>query len=87
MFHRTVPHPSYCNNSSKGIFVPLETRRQENLGADPVRIIEVQTGAYLEEDNIRRLDNDFLARDSGKGLKEILDFQGANSLIKLFSND
>jgi mannose-6-phosphate isomerase-like protein (cupin superfamily) len=40
--------------------VPLNTpHRLENPGQEPVKIIEVQAGVYLEEDDIVRLDDDF----------------------------
>ena len=45
---------------NESVFVPLNTpHRLENSGLEPVKIIEVQTGAYLEEDDIVRLDDDF----------------------------
>jgi mannose-1-phosphate guanylyltransferase/mannose-6-phosphate isomerase len=45
---------------NESVFVPLNTpHRLENFGQEPVKIIEVQTGAYLEEDDIVRLDDDF----------------------------
>jgi mannose-6-phosphate isomerase-like protein (cupin superfamily) len=46
--------------SNESVYVPLETpHRLENPGSEPVRIIEVQTGSYLGEDDIVRLDDDF----------------------------
>jgi mannose-1-phosphate guanylyltransferase/mannose-6-phosphate isomerase len=46
--------------SNESVFVPLETpHRLENPGGEPVRIIEVQTGSYLGEDDIVRIDDDF----------------------------
>ncbi|MEW6658130.1 MAG: mannose-1-phosphate guanylyltransferase/mannose-6-phosphate isomerase [Thermodesulfobacteriota bacterium] len=46
--------------SSESVFVPLKTpHRLENPGAEPVLIIEVQTGSYLGEDDIVRLEDDF----------------------------
>lgn len=47
---------------TKGDFVsiPVETiHRLENIGRDEVIFIEVQNGAYLEEDDIVRLDDDY----------------------------
>jgi mannose-6-phosphate isomerase-like protein (cupin superfamily) len=35
------------------------THRLANLQSDPLEIIEVQTGDYLGEDDIERLDDDF----------------------------
>ena len=35
------------------------THRLANLQSDPLEIIEVQTGDYLGEDDIERLEDDF----------------------------
>jgi mannose-1-phosphate guanylyltransferase/mannose-6-phosphate isomerase len=49
--------PVACNES---VFVPPNTpHRLENPGREPVLIIEVQTGSYLGEDDIKRLADDF----------------------------
>jgi mannose-1-phosphate guanylyltransferase / mannose-6-phosphate isomerase len=46
--------------ASESVFVPLKTpHRLENPGSEPLRIVEVQTGAYLGEDDIVRLADDF----------------------------
>jgi mannose-1-phosphate guanylyltransferase/mannose-6-phosphate isomerase len=46
--------------SNESVFVPLKTpHRLENPGSEPVRIIEVQTGSYLGEDDIVRLEDDY----------------------------
>lgn len=46
--------------TNESVFVPLNTaHRLENPGPAPLAIIEVQTGPYLEEDDIVRLDDDF----------------------------
>ena len=46
--------------ANESVFVPLHTaHRLENPGSEPLAIIEVQTGAYLEEDDIVRLADDF----------------------------
>ncbi len=46
--------------TNESVFVPLKTpHRLENPGAEPLRIIEVQTGSYLGEDDIVRLADDF----------------------------
>jgi mannose-1-phosphate guanylyltransferase / mannose-6-phosphate isomerase len=46
--------------ANESVFVPLKTpHRLENPGPDPLRLIEVQTGAYLGEDDIVRLADDF----------------------------
>ena len=40
--------------------MPIETpHRLENPGTEPLALIEVQTGDYLEEDDIVRLADDF----------------------------
>jgi len=46
--------------SNQSVYIPLRTaHRLENSTTEPLRIIEVQTGAYLEEDDIQRLDDDY----------------------------
>ncbi|MHB8067645.1 MAG: mannose-1-phosphate guanylyltransferase/mannose-6-phosphate isomerase [Desulfobaccales bacterium] len=46
--------------TNESVFVPLRTpHRLENPGSGPLRIIEVQTGSYLGEDDIVRLADDF----------------------------
>ena len=46
--------------SNESVFVPPNTaHRLENPGPEPLLIIEVQTGAYLGEDDIVRLADDF----------------------------
>jgi mannose-1-phosphate guanylyltransferase/mannose-6-phosphate isomerase len=45
---------------NQSVYIPLETaHRLENPGTEPLALIEVQTGDYLEEDDIVRLDDDF----------------------------
>jgi mannose-1-phosphate guanylyltransferase/mannose-6-phosphate isomerase len=45
---------------NQSVYVPVKTpHRLENPGAEPLCLIEVQTGDYLEEDDIVRLDDDF----------------------------
>jgi len=45
---------------NESIYVPPSTpHRLENPGPEPVRIIEIQTGAILEEEDIVRLEDDF----------------------------
>jgi mannose-1-phosphate guanylyltransferase/mannose-6-phosphate isomerase len=45
---------------NQSVYVPLETpHRLENPGTEPLCLIEVQTGDYLEEDDIVRLADDF----------------------------
>jgi mannose-1-phosphate guanylyltransferase/mannose-6-phosphate isomerase len=45
---------------NQSVYIPLETaHRLENPGTEPLALIEVQTGDYLEEDDIVRLADDF----------------------------
>lgn len=45
---------------NESIYLPVGcTHRLENPGRIPVEIVEVQTGAYLEEDDIVRFEDDF----------------------------
>jgi mannose-1-phosphate guanylyltransferase/mannose-6-phosphate isomerase len=45
---------------NQSVYIPLETaHRLENQGTEPLALIEVQTGDYLEEDDIVRLADDF----------------------------
>lgn len=47
-------------NENESVYIPVgATHRLANPGKIPVRLIEVQTGSYLEEDDIIRLDDDF----------------------------
>jgi len=42
-------------SENQSIYIPLEAvHRMENLGNVPMVLIEVQTGSYLEEDDIIR---------------------------------
>jgi mannose-1-phosphate guanylyltransferase/mannose-6-phosphate isomerase len=51
-------------SSNQSVYIPLKTaHRLENPGKEPLNIIEVQTGAYLEEDDIIRLDDDYWRPD------------------------
>lgn len=46
--------------SNESIYIPKGiNHRLENPGRSPLKIVEVQTGNYLEEDDIERLDDDF----------------------------
>ena len=50
--------------SNQSVYIPLKTaHRLENPENEPLKIIEVQTGAYLEEDDIIRLDDDYWRPD------------------------
>lgn len=57
---------------NESTYIPLgAVHRLENVGAEPVHLIEVQSGDYLGEDDIVRLD-DVYGRDEGevRGAKE-----------------
>lgn len=42
------------------IFIPVEAKhRLENAGSDILKVIEVQTGEFLSEDDIIRYEDDF----------------------------
>ncbi len=46
--------------SNQSVYIPAKTaHRLENQESLPLRLIEVQTGSYLGEDDIRRLDDDY----------------------------
>jgi mannose-1-phosphate guanylyltransferase/mannose-6-phosphate isomerase len=46
--------------ANESVYIPVKTpHRLENPGPAPLKIIEVQTGPYLEEDDIVRLNDDF----------------------------
>jgi mannose-6-phosphate isomerase-like protein (cupin superfamily) len=50
----------YLVRSNQSIYIPKGKRhRLENTTNQPLRIVEVQTGNYLGEDDIERLDDDF----------------------------
>lgn len=46
--------------SNQSVYIPQKTpHRLENPTIEPLQIVEVQTGDYLEEDDIQRLDDDY----------------------------
>ena len=50
-------------HSNQSIYIPRGIKhRLENPADTPLKIVEVQTGSYLEEDDIRRFDDDFQRR-------------------------
>jgi mannose-6-phosphate isomerase-like protein (cupin superfamily) len=54
---------------NQSVYVPVKTpHRLENPGTEPLCLIEVQTGDYLEEDGIVCLADDFwrLKEEAGK---------------------
>ncbi len=47
-------------SSNQSVYIPQKTpHRLENPTIEPLQIIEVQTGDYLEEDDIMRLEDDY----------------------------
>ena len=47
-------------NENQSTYIPLgETHRLANPGSEPLEIIEVQSGGYLGEDDIERLDDSY----------------------------
>ncbi|TBR18732.1 mannose-1-phosphate guanylyltransferase/mannose-6-phosphate isomerase, partial [bacterium] len=51
---------SYCVSSNESTFIPAScVHRLTNVGESALKIVEVQTGNYLEEDDIVRLKDDF----------------------------
>ncbi len=59
----TIGEESQLLSENESVYVPLGVvHRLENPGRVPVELIEVQTGSYLGEDDIVRLD-DMYARD------------------------
>ena len=60
----TAKVTSGCNvslvHSNESIYIPKGVKhRLENPGRSAIKIVEVQTGAYLEEDDIERFQDDF----------------------------
>lgn len=47
-------------NANESLYIPVGVRhRLANIGDSPLEVIEVQSGAYLEEDDIIRFDDDY----------------------------
>ena len=47
-------------SENQSTYIPLGVRhRLENIGKVPLHVIEVQSGSYLGEDDIVRLDDDY----------------------------
>jgi mannose-1-phosphate guanylyltransferase len=58
--HITHGEKNIVVNENESIFIPAETKhRIENKGAANLEIIEVQSGAYLGEDDIIRFDDNY----------------------------
>jgi mannose-1-phosphate guanylyltransferase/mannose-6-phosphate isomerase len=48
-------------HSNESVYIPKGRKhRLENPMAEPLKIVEVQTGGYLEEDDIERFEDDFI---------------------------
>lgn len=55
-------------SENESVFIPLgATHRLENPGKLPLTLIEVQTGAYLGEDDIVRYEDVYARREGAKG--------------------
>jgi mannose-1-phosphate guanylyltransferase / mannose-6-phosphate isomerase len=56
--HVTVGRTEKLLSENQSVYIPLgEIHRLENPGKVPLRLIEVQTGSYLGEDDIRRYED------------------------------
>ncbi|RPJ00435.1 MAG: cupin domain-containing protein, partial [Deltaproteobacteria bacterium] len=50
----------YWVHTNESTFIPVMTmHRLENSGNEPLQIIEVQNGDYVEEDDIERFEDDY----------------------------
>ncbi len=50
----------YPVGTNEGTYIPVRAKhRLENPGEEPLQVIEVQSGEYLEEDDIERFDDDY----------------------------
>lgn len=64
----TIGQETRLVKANESVFVPLKTpHRLENPGTEPVRIIEIQTGSYLGEDDVVRLADDFWRLEESAG--------------------
>ena len=53
--------------ANQSTYIPLGTKhRMENIGSEPLQIIEVQSGSYLGEDDIVRFDDRY-GREGTRG--------------------
>lgn len=51
---------TYLLRKNESAYIPVNTKhRLENVGEEPLQIIEVQNGDYLEEDDIERFSDDY----------------------------
>ncbi len=56
----TRDRETYLVHSNESTYIPIQTQhRLENPGEEPLQIIEVQNGDYVEEDDIERFDDDY----------------------------
>ncbi len=56
----TVGEKTFFLHENESVYVPKSTlHRIENVGKIPLEIVEVQTGEYVEEDDIVRVDDDW----------------------------
>ena len=56
----TVANDTFVLEKDQSTYIPIGTvHRLANVFEEPLEIIEVQTGAYLGEDDIERLEDDF----------------------------
>lgn len=54
----TIDNDIKCVQAGESVFVPLGTKhRLENLGSEPMVLIEVQVGTYFGEDDIIRYED------------------------------
>jgi mannose-6-phosphate isomerase-like protein (cupin superfamily) len=54
----TIGTESKLISENQSVYIPVgETHRLENPGTIPLELIEVQSGSYLGEDDIVRLDD------------------------------
>jgi mannose-1-phosphate guanylyltransferase/mannose-6-phosphate isomerase len=64
----TVDENTQLVSENQSVFIPLgATHRLENPGKLPLTLIEVQTGAYLGEDDIIRYDDIYARGQGAKG--------------------
>ncbi|HVT28369.1 MAG TPA: mannose-1-phosphate guanylyltransferase/mannose-6-phosphate isomerase [Lacipirellulaceae bacterium] len=56
----TIGESTKLVTENESVFIPLGAKhRLENSGRIPMHLIEVQTGSYLEEDDIQRFDDSY----------------------------
>jgi len=62
----TVGEKFQTLHENESVYIPLETKhRLQNLGAEPLSIIEVQSGSYLGEDDIVRFEDAYGRLEQG----------------------